>query len=214
MLKNLQNIVNGKKISWDKKSQLTLKENIMLKNLYLICGESGCGKSTVAEELNKNYGYEILRSYTTRPKRHEEDIDHTYITEEEYQQLPNKVATTLFNDYHYCCTKEQLETADLYVIDKDGINTLRANYAGERKLVVIRLKAAGFIRAERMMKRGDGAVKALERIRHDKVAFQGIEKITDYTVEARYDLIQVVHSVHRIIQIEEGVIDDKEIETV
>ena len=41
----------------------------MYKNLYLIVGASGSGKTTVANALEEKYGYKQLQSYTTRPMR-------------------------------------------------------------------------------------------------------------------------------------------------
>ena len=38
----------------------------MLNNLYLIVGPSGVGKSTIANELTKRYGYFQVNPYTTK----------------------------------------------------------------------------------------------------------------------------------------------------
>ena len=36
--------------------------------LLVIVGESGCGKTSIAEKLQQ-YGLKLIQSYTTRPKR-------------------------------------------------------------------------------------------------------------------------------------------------
>ena len=92
--------------------------------LYCIIGPSGSGKSTVVEELNK-MGFKSPDSYTTRPKRFPEEGGHTYITQEEYDNLLNIVAYTHFNGYNYCVTKEMLDGCDFYIVDPDGIETLK-----------------------------------------------------------------------------------------
>ena len=53
----------------------------MLKNLYLICGKSGSGKTWIVDKLHNEYNYKVLKSYTTRPKRHPSDNDHIYFSE-------------------------------------------------------------------------------------------------------------------------------------
>ena len=57
------------------------------KFLILLIGESGSGKTTLANQLNKQYGLKILNSYTTRPKRYEDESGHVFITEEEAEQI-------------------------------------------------------------------------------------------------------------------------------
>lgn len=41
-----------------------------MKNIYLIVGPSGSGKSSVARELEKRYGFGEIQSYTERPRRY------------------------------------------------------------------------------------------------------------------------------------------------
>ena len=96
----------------------------MLKNLYLICGKSGSGKTYVTEKLHNEYGYAILKSYTTRKPRHPSDDDHTYVTLSDYYDAQSDgviAADTCFDHNFYWSTIEQLNASDLYVIDKAGI---------------------------------------------------------------------------------------------
>ena len=41
-----------------------------MKNIYLLVGPSGSGKSSVARELEKRYGFGEIQSYTERPRRY------------------------------------------------------------------------------------------------------------------------------------------------
>ena len=81
----------------------------------LICGRSGSGKDTFAKLL-KSFGLKDVCSYTTRPRRDGEGDTHTFITEKEVKNYPNKIAVTEINGYTYFATKEQLEEADYYII--------------------------------------------------------------------------------------------------
>mgnify|MGYP000801673411 CR=1 FL=1 len=55
-----------------------------MKNIYLIVGPSGSGKSSVARELEKRYGFGEIQSYTERPRRYPDEPGHTFVTPEEF----------------------------------------------------------------------------------------------------------------------------------
>ena len=57
------------------------------KYIVLIVGESGSGKSTICDELTKRYGLKQVKSYTTRPRRSEDEDGHTFISDEEFKEL-------------------------------------------------------------------------------------------------------------------------------
>ena len=135
------------------------------KNLYCIIGASGSGKSTVADLMEDRYLRKVLRSYTTRPPRKADDIDHTYISEEEYAALEEKVATTTIGGYHYCATREQVDESEFYVVDWKGFDELLSSYKGVKKgLCVIYLEVDEETRKERMLWRGDSDEKIRERL--------------------------------------------------
>ena len=57
----------------------------------IIIGPSGAGKSTIASALQDGGDYEILRSYTTRPRRqHEDDSTHYFVTDAEFDHLSSE----------------------------------------------------------------------------------------------------------------------------
>lgn len=94
------------------------------KPLVLILGRTGSGKDTLASRLPLSQ----LKSYTTRPRRRNESDTHTFIDEDFYKSCPDIIAETKINGYHYFCTKNQLDEAELYIIDPIGQRTLRNNY--------------------------------------------------------------------------------------
>lgn len=83
------------------------------KKCICIVGKSGTGKSTLVNRLKFKYNYTSVESYTTRPPRSDEETGHIFITQEEFDTLPNKVAINTFGEYDYCATKEQIDNADL-----------------------------------------------------------------------------------------------------
>ena len=158
----------------------------MLKNIYLICGKSGSGKTTVVEKLEQNYGYAVLKSYTTRKQRHPNDTDHIYSDISDYmaaKEENNIIASTVFDHNYYWATTEQLNNSDLYVIDKYGIESLYEKYHGSRHLVVIYINVDNDECITRMKKRGDKDSVIWERVKHDASAFIGIDKLSDFIVD-------------------------------
>lgn len=134
----------------------------------LLTGPSGSGKTTIANKLYQLYGLTQIYSYTTRPKRNEDDREHTFITDEEFDKLGNLVGYTEYNGYRYCATEEQVESNDIYVIDVPGIEYFKEHYKGDKTVIIISLEIREDIRLDRLVKR-DGREKALERIEHDAI---------------------------------------------
>ena len=88
--------------------------------LILICGKSGSGKTTIANQLTAKYGLKQLKSYTTRPRRKYSESDHMFADKnvfEHHKEGNRIVADATINGYKYWATKEQLDHSDIYVID-------------------------------------------------------------------------------------------------
>lgn len=149
----------------------------MVSNKKIICliGASGCGKSTVADILINEYGLKQVQSYTTRPKRHDNDSDHIYINDDQFSNLKSIIAYTVFDGYRYCATKEQYDNSDLYVIDPIGfINMMLIidkHEWGYKQPYVVYLTADKEIRKNRMKKRGDSDEKIQHRLSSDEHVF-------------------------------------------
>ena len=158
----------------------------MLNNIYLICGKSGSGKTTVVEKLEQDYGYHVLKSHTTRKPRHPNDTDHIYSEISDYMIAKENntiMASTVFDHNYYWATRDQLEDCDLYVIDKNGIESLHEKYDGSRQLVVIYIDVDSEECISRMKKRGDNNSDVWERAKHDTEAFKDIEHLSDFIVD-------------------------------
>lgn len=166
----------------------------MDKPLYLYIGPSGCGKTTITELLESMYGYKAIKSYTTRKPRYEGENNHIFITEEEFDKLENLVAYTLYNGCKYGTTKEQLDNADLYVLDIPGLETLLQNYANtERKIYVFYLDSTVRTRIDRMTDRHDSDAEIIKRLYNDE-AFDWFRKLDH--IEWHYKYIE-----HRDIEL-------------
>ena len=185
----------------------------MVKPLYCFIGKSASGKTSVANELEV-YGFSQLWSYTTRPKRYEFETGHTFITEEEFGKLENIIAYTEYNGYKYCCTQEQIDKTDLYVIDVAGIETLLKNYKSERPIIVFYFDASVKNRIHRMINRGDSDNAIVSRLYNDEASDWEIElqniiwnhntshtstscnNVTLYLIDANQDLNDVTNQIY------------------
>lgn len=152
------------------------------KGIYLIVGKSGSGKTTLVNELQK-YGYTSIESYTTRPKRFENETGHTFITEEEFDQLKDICAYVKYNGYRYCATSEQVNNSTLYVIDPDGVDYFKSHYTGSKKVCIIYIDCPWYTRLYRMLKRGDSFKQAMQRIVLDSTVFANCKNKVNFVVK-------------------------------
>jgi len=145
------------------------------KYFALIVGNSGSGKTTIVEELQKRYGLKAIESYTTRPPRYDGETGHTFVTINDIPPESEMVAYTYYNGNHYWATQNDVETHDLYIIDVPGINYFKSHYKGQKPYVTVQIFAPEPICKQRMIARGDSEEDANKRIEYDRIAFANIQ---------------------------------------
>ena len=153
---------------------------------FLIVAPSGAGKDKIVNYLCSKYGLKRVKSYTDRPKRNDknEDKSHIFITQNEFDKIHTKdiVAYTRYNNYDYCCTIQQLEDAQLYIVDVDGLEYLNHKGCDMFDFKIIYIDTKENIRHRRMIKRGDGEEKAWTRIIYDRESFEKAEQMANFVV--------------------------------
>ena len=130
--------------------------------IILLVGRSGSGKSTVADILSRQYGRSILPSYTTRPKRFEQEEGHIFVNNMFYEKVSRSrdiVAYTYF------------DKNDIYIIDPDGVAFFRSHYFGPKQVVVVWLDCIWLVALLRMEKQGRSRDEIDRRIANDNTVF-------------------------------------------
>lgn len=144
--------------------------------LFLFVGPSGCGKTTITGLLESKYGYKAIRSYTTRQPRYVGEDGHTFVSNLAFGALKNLVAYTVYNGYPYGTTEDQLNNADLYVVDIPGVETLLQNYKNERAVCIFYFDSTVRTRIDRMVDRNDSDAAIIKRLYNDE-AFDWYRKL-------------------------------------
>ena len=152
--------------------------------IFLIVGCSGSGKTTITEQLEQKYGLKSIQSYTTRPKRYEDESGHTFVSDEEFDKLTNMVAYTEFAGNRYCATAEQVEDNDLYIIDPKGVDFFMKAYKGSKTPKIIFISSNLTTRYERMVGRAETKGKS-----HQEAIESSLTRIVNDAGEF-YDYIQ------------------------
>ena len=141
----------------------------MNKPLFLFCGRSASGKTTIVNMLGEKYGCVQVESYTTRKPRFDNETGHIFVTEEEFENLGNLAAYTYYNGNHYGTTFEQLDASDIYVVDVPGIESLLEKLKDDnRQICILYFDASAHNRILRMLDRGDSDATIISRLLQDE----------------------------------------------
>ena len=164
----------------------------MNKPLFCILGASASGKSTLEQKLEIELNMKQIASYTTRPPRYDGEAGHTFVTDEEFQNLNDIVAYNYYLNNHYGVTSQQIddEAHDLYVVDQTGLNELKEKYKGDRKIYSVYIDCLPINRYDRLFDRyfkmyQNSLVatnRAMERIKQDEIEFENCNLVVDYVI--------------------------------
>lgn len=176
-----------------------------MKTIFLLVGESSCGKDSLANKLEQD-GYKVLKSYATRPRRDNEGDTHIFITPEEVSQYKdNIVAYTKIGKYEYFSTSDQLYDNDIYIIDPNGVEYLKSKMC-DINIVAIYINVDKSIRLYRALTLRKDNLKAVEeRFNSEKKMFDEFKLNArfDYSIPNK-DLEKSYEILKNIIEVERG----------
>lgn len=173
-----------------------------MKTLMCIVGETASGKDSLVNKLINNYPdkFKAVCSYATRPKRDNEipGKDHYFVNKEFFDMLKKnleesnslvaytKIASKDNPDgFEYLASLEEVQNSNIYIIDPNGIKSLKENFPEIAKnMVVIYITASLSNRVKRARKnRSDFKTEFKKRVMNE------YEQFLDFNIEKEYDFI-------------------------
>ncbi len=162
-----------------------MKNNVKT-NLLLLIGVSGCGKSTVAENLCSKHGFQEIPSHTTRAKRIGEKDQYEvepgekpayfFISEEEFLDRVNKgefIENVKFGASYYGVHKSNvLEGSKIaLVVEPEGAKQIAKFYKNSDtvNLTTVYLNISLETQIKRMLNRGDTQDMVNKRLSFDDI---------------------------------------------
>lgn len=163
--------------------------------IYLLCGKSGAGKSTVAQCLHDLFGVYRINTYTTRQKRdgERENFDYHFVSDDAFKNLEkhhefieSRSYNASFGCVSYGSLRKDYYPSNLYpkrviILNPDGILSLKDAGVFDKKSVfddvlVIYLDIDADVLLERLQKRGDSPQEIQRRLQSDEIDFKKLER--------------------------------------
>ena len=185
--------------------------------LLCILGRTASGKDTLANKLCERTGLKAITSYTTRPRRENEGDTHIFTTRETYEQMQtegNVAAYTEIANNLYWTTVNQLYENDMYIIDYEGLKTLKALNLPNLRLVSVFINVPDAVRENRALNiRKDDKKKFRVRDYAESQQFREMLKNADFDYAIQNINFPRAYSVLRWIATVEDVIRNNKEDT-
>lgn len=193
--------------------------------IIALVGESGSGKTELSKLLEKE-GYNIIKSYTTRPPREENEWGHIFVPDivwratVDFDYKSHVIAYTFFDNHHYWAVKEQYQGKgiSIYAIDTAGVKELKEKVT-DAEIIVVYLKSDMRERMDRMYYRKYNAHTIREKVKvfkehirdcenwdndicqrldNDREAFKTIQ--CDYVIDANGSTEETLNNFKEVIK--------------
>lgn len=171
-----------------------MKQDILV---VVLLGETGSGKDFLKNKLMQGHGFKPLVSCTTRPMRQGErnGVDYHFMTEERYFAQDGELTASRSyyvangDVWHYGLKKPNKSGKYVVILDKKGYEQFKT------KVPCIGIYISVFDEVERYFRAldrlGDEMLQMdnkelYRRIKDDKIQFEGIHDIVDFTIPQLY----------------------------
>ena len=185
------------------------KEHVLL----CVLGESSCGKDSLVSKLSERTNLTTICSYTTRPRRDGEGETHIFVDDNVYEEMLSEgkiAAYTEISSFKYWTTTDQLYSNSYYIIDYDGLRTLKSLNLPNLRLVSVYINVPESIRKERAIRRGDRLDVYRKRCLSEREQFRQMKKNMDIDYVVSNVNFATAFSVLKWIATAEGLFMNKE----
>ena len=159
--------------------------------MIILIGESGSGKTTILNELEKR-GFKKAINHTTRAKRKTDDElnEYKFLTKEEFNKMWNEgklLQRAEFNNEFYGISTDSLKPDIACVSITDSVKDIKKRVE-ELGIEDVDIKTFYIYvpeeeRINRMLKRGDNIEAINKRLEIDKEKFLEAKNVADYIIE-------------------------------
>ncbi len=161
--------------------------------VILISGPSGAGKSTIIKALmDRHKNLKLIKTFTTREKRTQEDDSHFFVSKKEFEELINSKKLFEFENVHddifygtpLSVLEEVLEGKNNFIkdIDVKGMLKLKKFFNGKAKVFTIFLDNNDQILAQRLKARGESEEMINKRISRAKMERDYLDEYDMYLI--------------------------------
>lgn len=159
--------------------------------MIILIGESGSGKTTILNELEKR-GFKKAINHTTRPKRKTDDElnEYKFLSKDEFNKMWDDgklLQRAEFNNEFYGISTDSLKPNIACVSITDSVKDIKRRV---EELEIKNVNINTFYiyvpeeeRINRMLKRGDSIEAINKRLEIDKEKFKEAKEVADYTIE-------------------------------
>lgn len=117
----------------------------MKPTIIAIVGNSGTGKTHLANYLGMRLGIPVIVSHTTRPRREDErhGRDYFFIDRQQIPPREQMLTHTCYGGYEYFALRSQVPKAGrcIYVLDEKGLVALRKEHAKRFHIAAVLLRS-------------------------------------------------------------------------
>ena len=182
------------------------------KLLFLIVGETGSGKDSIAKEVAGEKG--LVISYTTRPMREYETdgVQHWFVSDEEMDRIEKEetvIAWTKTGNIRYCATVEKSNGASVYIINPDGIRWFKENGPKDIEIITIGIYVPLEERRRRCEGRSDYNISFNKRVSDEQLDY------ANFRLNGEFDYMVSNKNLKTSVNIVKSIIEEetKRIET-
>lgn len=142
--------------------------------MVILVGASASGKSVVAKDMIKRYGFSKVITYTTRSIRVGEvnNVDYHFVSKEEFIEKANNnffIETACYNDNYYGTAYEDISRNKVLIVEPKGANVYYNKLKDDVKIIY--LNATEEERKNRMIERCDKIEDINKRLLNDEKYF-------------------------------------------